>query len=251
MHIFQAIILGLVEGVTEFLPVSSTAHILIFEKILGITTSQTFEIAVQMGAMLAVIGLYLQELHSVIRDIPRLIVAFIPTAIVGYLVHPYLSVLYGNFWVIGLALFVGGIVMIVIPQQPISRVDSENRYQLTWRQSLWVGFAQVFAVMPGVSRSGGIFVAGELLNIPRTALVRFSFLLGAGTILVASVYSIMKSPESLQGIVSLPFLAAFFTAGISAWLVCRWLLSYMSRASLRTFGWYRVVLGLILILFLV
>jgi len=251
MSIVHAIIIGVVEGVTEFLPVSSTAHILIFERILGAANSQTFEIAVQTGAMLAVIGLYIQELRQVVRDIPRLIVAFIPTAVVGVIVYPYLSSLYGNFLVIGIALFVGGVIMILIPKQPISRVDSEKQFQLTWRQTYWVGFAQIFAVIPGVSRSGGIFVAGELLNIPRRALVRFSFLLGAGTILAASAYSILKSPESLQGILSGSFLIAFLAAGISAWLVCRWLLSYMTYASLRAFGWYRVILGLILVIFLV
>ncbi len=251
MDMVHAIILGLVEGVSEFLPISSTAHILIVERMLGVTSGQTFEIAIQAGAMLAVIGLYISELRTVMRDLPKLFVAFIPTAVVGYLVYPYLSELYTSFWVIGLVLVIGGIIMILLPSQPISRVDHERRFELTWRQSLWVGCAQSCAVIPGVSRSGGIFIVGELLNIPRRALVRFSFLLGAGTIFAATLYSIMNSTESLDSIISLPFVVAFLVAGISAWLVCKWLLSYMSHASLASFGWYRVILGLILIVFLV
>jgi undecaprenyl-diphosphatase len=251
MNILHAVIIGLVEGVTEFLPISSTAHILITQELLGVTTSQTFEIAVQGGAMLAVIGLYLSEITSVVRDLPKLLVAFIPTALVGVAIFPYLSRLYDSFWVIGVVLLVGGVIMILLPKQRITSEDTEQHRALSWRQSLWIGCAQACAVIPGVSRSGGIFVAGELLNIPRVALVRFSFLLGAGTIFAASAYSIMRSSESLQGILSLPFVVAFLVAGLSAWAVCKWLLSYMSHASLALFGWYRVLLGLILIIFLV
>jgi len=246
MDIVQSITLGLIEGITEFLPISSTAHLIITNRIINVPVSTIFEITIQSGAMLAVIFLYISELKSVIRDSPKIIVAFLPTLLVGILAFPLLSNLYNNLNIIILALAVGGLLMILIPTQPINKIDSDNEYILSWKQSLQIGFAQIFAVIPGVSRSGAIFILGELKNIPRVALVRFSFLLGAGTIFSASIYSLLKSQNTIWQVLNTPFLIAFFVAGISAWFSCKWLLSYMSKAPLAHFGWYRLILAMMI-----
>lgn len=250
MDILSAIIIGLVEGVTEFLPISSTAHILIASQLLGVRLGQVFEIAIQLGAMLAVLGLYINKSAFVFRLIPKLLCAFIPTALAGYFIYPYLAGLHSNFTLIGIVLISGGVIMILLPQQNIDREDVSD-IELNWRQVITVGIAQAFAVIPGVSRSGGIFIVGEVANIPRRSLVAFSFLLGAGTILAASVYSFVREGIPVQELTDPLFLVVLSVAAISAWVSCRWLLEYMSYAPLRLFGWYRVVLGLILILFLV
>lgn len=250
MDLLFSIILGLVEGITEFLPISSTAHILITTKLMGIEANQSFDIAIQSGAMLAVIGLYVTEIDEVIKDIPKIIIAFIPTALVGYFVYPLLSSLHSNFLIMGIVLIAGGVIMISIKKQIITNEDLEIR-PLSNIQALSIGVAQSLAVIPGVSRSGGIFIYGELAQVPRKSLVRFSFLLGALTIFAATAYDLIMSGTTIQIFSSLFFILAFIVAGFSAWFTCKWLLNYMTHAPLSHFGWYRVLLGLILIIFLV
>jgi undecaprenyl-diphosphatase len=249
MNSIYAVLIGLVEGVTEFLPISSTAHILIFEKLFSVQSSQIFVIALQLGAILAVAGLYIRETPAVFRDLPSLVIAFLPTAVIGFVAYPYIGSLHNSLIVIAGALVLGGIWMMALP---IQHTDTANQRmsQISYKQSFILGLVQSFAIIPGVSRSGSIFIAGSYMNINRRDLVRFSFLLGAITIAAATTFSIIKNPLSAENLFSLSFLLSTVTAAISAYLSCKWLMDFMSKPkSLYYFGWYRIVLGIVIALF--
>lgn len=248
MSLFHSIIIGLVEGVTEFLPISSTAHIIIIQRIFAIPIDESFLIGIQLGALLAVVGIYLREYKTIWRGIPLLIFSFIPTVIAGVFLYPYIHSLHENLTIIATMLFLGGVIMIALPVPKTIESPKIQHQSITWRQGFWIGIAQCFAIVPGVSRSGAIYIASEVMQIPRSVITRFSFLLGAGTIFSASVYSLYKSGQPITILFTPAFSVAFLVSGIAAWISCKWLLDFVARpTAMREFGWYRVILAVVLV----
>ncbi len=246
--ILSSFLLGCVEGLTEFAPVSSTAHILISGELLHITQSpffDVFSIAIQSGAILAAIVFFWGTVWKHLSLIPKLIVGCIPTAVAGLLLHNLVTKLFASTWVIGVALILGGIVFLFL--RPI---DTETEIKdISYTQAFLIGCTQILAFIPGVSRSGATLIGGTALKIPRSQIVTFSFLLGIPTILGASVIGLHSLPHISSG--QWGFLAVgTFTAFIVALFTIKWFIHLLTKKPLSWFGWYRIVVGILVLLVL-
>jgi undecaprenyl-diphosphatase len=253
MHIIHAIILGIVEGITEFLPVSSTGHLILTSTLLGLPEStflSTFEIAIQCGAILAVVVLYWRSFLN-IRLLKRIIVAFLPTAIIGLTVYPFVKgYLLGNAHVVVWSLFIGGVLLILfelIHSEKESSISSPN--EITYTQALAIGLFQAIAVIPGVSRSAATIVGGMLVGIRRVAIVEFSFLLAAPTMAAATGLDLLKTYKTINTNEIGLLLLGTFVAFVVALAVLKLFLQYVRRNTFIPFGVYRIIIALIFFLF--
>jgi undecaprenyl-diphosphatase len=247
MTIFESILLGALEGFTEFLPVSSTGHLILASTLLGIPSSpalSSFLIAIQLGAILAVVIFFFRDFLS-LSVWKRLIVAFIPTGIVGVTLYPLIKdVLLRDPFIVVIALAVGGALIIAI-----ERSEGESRPEtpithLSFRKTFLIGIAQSLAVIPGVSRSGATVMGGLIMKLPRATILKFSFLLAVPTMIVATAYDLVKTPEALMG-GNLTLLAVGFgTAFVVALLTVKVAMAFVRKHSFAPFGWYRIVLAL-------
>lgn len=263
MNIFHSFILGLLEGLTEFLPISSTAHLIILGKILSIPENDAFrlfQIVVQVGAILAVI-VYFHKKFFDLELIKKLIISFIPTGIVGLLIYPFLKVLLSSLWIVATMLLLGGIIMIVVEKWYAntyttnalhhSKITIAPLSHLSYKNSFILGCFQALAIIPGTSRSGATIVGGLLLGIKREVLTEYSFLLAVPTMLIATLYTLHKNIALLHTPdVLLPLLIGTITSFIVALIVIKTFLTYIRTRSFEIFGWYRIIVGIILILIL-
>lgn len=252
MEFFNTIFLGIIEGITEFLPVSSTAHLLITGQFLSFDDSLfqgTFSIAIQSGAMLAVLILYFKEIFSK-EYFLKICVSFFTTSVIGLLTYPFIhKVFYESFLLIAIALIIGGFLIIFSEEDKRSGADVREE-NISWKQSIYIGLAQSLAIIPGVSRSLATIYGGIFSGLSRKTAVMFSFLLAVPTIFSASVYDIYKQSISLEGGLGLIILGAFVSF-IVAFVVVKWFLSYIQMKGMKVFGWYRIVLGIMILFFLV
>ncbi|MES2668535.1 MAG: undecaprenyl-diphosphate phosphatase [Patescibacteria group bacterium] len=248
----DSLILGLIEGITEFLPISSTGHLILASELLGLAPSSflsTFQIAIQLGAIAAVVFLYWKSFLDV-RFLTKLFVAFLPTGLVGILVYPYVKgYLLGNSMVVVASLFIGGVVLIVFELFHTEKPTSlEGAKQITYGQAFLVGCFQSIAIIPGVSRSAATIIGGLLVGMRRIAIVEFSFLLAVPTMVAATGYDLLKSRDTLSldnlGLLAIGFCTAFFVALLSM----RFLLAIVRRYSFIPFGIYRIVLAVLFFL---
>ncbi len=248
MNIFSAFILGVVEGLTEFLPVSSTGHLILAAKLLGLPQTDfltSFEIAIQMGAILAVVVLYARSFLVNIEVLKRICAAFIPTAIMGLAFYKVIkTVLLGSTGVVVGALFLGGIFLIVFEKRYQEKPDAKDDLsRLPYRDAVLIGFFQALAMVPGVSRSAATIVGGLVLGLRRKTIVEFSFLLAVPTMTAATALDLFKS----FGFVSLNteqmmFLAVgFVTSFVVAMAGVKFLLHFIQRNNFVAFGVYRVL----------
>jgi undecaprenyl-diphosphatase len=195
MTILESLVLGVVEGVTEFLPISSTGHLILASSLLGIPQSdftKSFEIAIQLGAILAVILLYWRSLLEV-ETLKRVVVAFIPTGVIGFALYHFLkSYLLGNTVIVVSSLFIGGVIFIIFERLTATR-EITAPAPLTYRQAFLVGVCQAIAIIPGVSRSGATIIGGLALGVKRTTIVEFSFLLAIPTMLAATGLDLLET----------------------------------------------------------
>jgi undecaprenyl-diphosphatase len=265
---FQALVLGLVEGLTEYLPVSSTGHLLLAQRLMGIgssTASDAFAISIQGGAILAVLGLYRARVAQMImgllgRDqtgrhlLINLIAAFIPAAVLGLLLEkPIKKYLFGGdewgLWPVVAAWLVGGLAILAVSfarrRRGVTPSTGLDLDQLTIRMALIVGFVQCIAMWPGVSRSLITIVSGVLVGLSLPAAVELSFLLGVITLTAATLYDALKhGPEMLATYGAVPLLIGFVSAWISAVLAVKWMVGYLKSHGMEIFGWYRVALAI-------
>lgn len=260
VEIFKAIISGIIEGVTEFIPISSTAHLLLFSWLVKFDAvkNNLFEVVIQFGAILAVCVIYKKRLFLVVRKIKRkdnqrfvknLIISFIPAAIVGLLLHDFIKEVLFSPVILASALVFGGFVMIIVDSQ--DRTPETTRTdRITHKQAFIMGLCQALAIIPGVSRSGSTIIGGLLLKISRRAATEFSFFMSIIVISAASFYDLYKNYSSLNVenlyLIIIGFLSAFF----SAIIVIRWFISYVSKHDFVAFGIYRIIFGSILLFFL-
>ncbi len=256
-----AIILGIVEGLTEFLPISSTGHLILAGGLLGYHSekAKVFEIVIQTGAMFAIIWEYRSRFLGVAmgafsdrasqRFITNLIVAFIPAAILG-LAFGSLIKSYLFFAVpVALAFIVGGVIILWVERAgQTARVDRiTNVDDMTWQDALKVGIAQTFALIPGTSRSGATIIGGMLFGLSRKVATEFSFFLAVPTLIAAGAYSLLKN-RALLSIDDIGFFAVgSFTAFVSAFICVRWLLRYITTHDFTVFAWYRIAFGLVIL----
>lgn len=252
MNILHAGILGVIEGLTEFLPVSSTFHLIWFSKLLGITQNdftKLFEVVIQSGAILAVVILYYK---TVIHDrilMKKVLMSFLPTAIVGFMLYKVIKSIFFENAVLQLAVFIAvGLIFVVLEFFWRNRSLYREAKTLTYKEAVIVGLAQSLAVIPGVSRAGAVILSLMMVGVKRDEAARFSFLLALPTILAASFFDLFKMRRVLWGQTSsaLIILAGFIAAFISALFIMKWFISYLEKNSLSRFGWYRILAGLFL-----
>jgi|JI10StandDraft_1071094.scaffolds.fasta_scaffold63350_3 undecaprenyl-diphosphatase len=259
MTILHALILGLVEGLTEFLPVSSTAHLLITSRLLSIPTSafmKMFLVVIQLGAILAIILYYRKSLPQLVSLWKKVLVAFVPAAIIGYIFYQVIkNFFFESFLVIALGLIVGGVVMIFVEKKatplPVDAMPIATLRTLTLRHSFLIGCAQALAVIPGVSRSAATIISGRLLGYSRESVTLFSFLLGTVTLGAAVSYDLLKTPFIVSNDTMFLLMCGFLTALAFAYFSIHTLMRIVSKYGFAPFGWYRILIGLLLIIFLV
>ena len=261
MFALKALIMGIVEGLTEFLPISSTGHLILTASLLDFTGDKikVFEVAIQAGAMLAVCWEYRARIVSVICGLPadiksqrfalNLIIAFVPAALLGFLFSGMIKEALFAPVPVASAFIVGGLVILWVERRnkthPGGRIESVD--DMTAVDALKVGCAQAFALIPGTSRSGATIIGGMLFGLSRKAATEFSFFLAIPTLFSASIYSIYKERELLSA-ADLPlFGVGTVSAFISAFFCVRWLLRYISSHDFTIFAWYRIVFGLIVL----
>ncbi len=244
MTVKDAFILGLVEGVTEFLPVSSTGHLILTAHILGLPHDEftkSFEISIQLGAILAVALLFYQRLLKDCDTWKRIVVAFIPTGVVGFLLYKVIKgYLIGNESVVVASLFLGGIALILADRYCHRFCKLDSVTHLSLRRAFVIGLFQSLAVVPGVSRSGATIVGGMLMGLSRKSSAEFSFMLAVPTMLSATAYDLIKTGPSFEqsqwGLLAVGFLTAFATAMLSVKLLLR----FLSSHGFTVFGLYRI-----------
>lgn len=252
----KALILGIVEGLTEFLPVSSTGHLIIVGDLLNFNDERgkVFEIAIQLGAILAVCWEYREKILTVVRGIKtdkasqrftvNLLVAFMPAVVLGLLLHKIINTYLFNPFTVAGALIVGGLLILWIEHTYRDRHHISSVDQMTWKDALKVGFAQCLAMFPGVSRSGATIMGGLVFGLSRLTATQFSFFLAIPTMFAATAYDVFKSRHLLH-IADLPlFAVGSIAAFVTALLVVRGLLHYVANHTFTVFAWYRIVFGL-------
>jgi undecaprenyl-diphosphatase len=247
MSFFHAFILGIVEGITEFLPISSTAHMVLTSHLLGLDESafvKSFEIIVQLGAILAVVVLYWRTLLDW-NLLLKTAVAFIPTGIIGLTVYKAVkSLLLGNVAVVLGALLVGGIVLILFERFQPASDDELDFSEITYRKAVLIGLFHSVAMIPGVSRSAATIVGGRLIGVSKRTIVEFSFLLAIPTMAAATGLELLKGYRDLVGHVDV-LAVGFVVSFVVALLAIRSFLGYVKRHSFAAFGWYRVILAVV------
>lgn len=260
LHLVKAFLLGIVEGVTEFLPVSSTGHLILVGAWIDFasTESKVFEVVIQLGAILAVIWIFrwrlVQLASGALRRDPvelafvrNLAIAFMPAAVIGAIFISQIKALFFHPGVVSVALIVGGVIMLWVerPQAQKAAPRAMSLETISWRQALAVGFAQCLAMIPGTSRSGSTIIGGMLAGIERKTATEFSFFLAIPTMLGAAVYDTYRHGSELSQADMMAIVVGFTMAFLSALVVVKAVLSYVSRYTYRPFGWYRIVLGLV------
>lgn len=267
LYLLKAAILGIVEGLTEFLPISSTAHLIIWGDWLNFDSGdvKVFEIVIQFGSIMAVVWIYRYYIVDVIKGLLRwemkqvlfvrnLLLAFLPAAIIGLLIIDQVAkLLDGKFMIYVFTLILGGFIMLWVESRPQMKkanqmVDEnappgEGLDSITWKQALIVGFAQCLAMVPGTSRSGATIISGMIAGIPRRAATEFSFFLAMPTMLAATVLSLYKYGDQLSSDNFLAIVVGFIFAFISALFLVKAILRFVSKHSYKPFAYYRIIFG--------
>ena len=255
----KAAVMGIVEGLTEFLPISSTGHLILAGSLLGFDDdkAKVFDIAIQTGAIFAVILVYWQKIQSTIVALPRqpkarrlalnVLIGFLPAVVLGLLfgkaikAHLFIPIVVASTFIIG------GFIILWAEKRPPGAVRIEHVDDMTPWDALKVGLVQCFAMIPGTSRSGSTIIGGMLLGLSRQAATDYSFFLAIPTLIGASVYSLYKE-RALLSAADIPlFLVGLVFAFMSAWLCVRWLLKYISTHNFVPFAWYRIAFGIVVL----
>jgi len=244
MTILHAIILSIIEGITEFLPISSTGHMVLASTLLHIQETdfvKSFEIIIQLGAILAVLLLYWKKLFTNKDTFIRIAIAFVPTGIVGLVLYKFIkNVLLGNPWIVVWALAIGGVLLILLEKFH----HKETNVHMTYVQAFLIGCAQSLSIIPGVSRAAATIGGALLLGIPRDTAVEFSFLLAIPTMAAATGLDLIKSGHHFTGnqieLLTIGFVGAFITA----LLTVKWFIGFIKNHTFIPFGIYRIIAAL-------
>ncbi len=251
-----AILLGIVEGLTEFLPISSTGHLILADRLLGLEgpESKLFDIVIQLGAILAVCWVYRERLYHAVAGLAteppaqqfvgNIVIAFVPAAVAGVLFHRIIKDFLFSPWVVAVSFIVGGFAILLIERvRPRPRVHQVEAMSLA--TALAIGCCQVLAMIPGVSRAGATIMGGLMLRVDRPAATEFSFFLAIPTMLGATVYDLYKNRAILSFDGAVLIAIGFVVAFIAALFVVRRLVEFVSRHGFGVFAWYRIVVGTI------
>lgn len=254
MNIFQAAFLGIVEGVTEYLPISSTFHLIWASRLLGISQTEfqkLFEVVIQSGAILAIVFLYFQYLLRQWNLIKKIAFSFLPTATVGLILYKVIKNFFFESFTLQIVVFIFvGVIFILFEMLRKKKVLTKNALDISYKEALVIGLAQALAVIPGVSRAGAVILPMMYLGVKREEAAKYSFLLAVPTMFAASALDLFQSRSVLvgqlnnMGLLVVGFLVSF----VSAMLVVKWFVSYLQKNDLSVFGWYRLILVIIFLL---
>ncbi|MBD3795655.1 MAG: undecaprenyl-diphosphate phosphatase [Epsilonproteobacteria bacterium] len=248
MTIYDALILGTLEGLTEFLPISSTGHLILASKLLGLEQTdahKALEVSIQLGSILAVLFLFAQKLLVDKTLWIKVGLAFLPTAILGFTFYKTIKALFGDETVV-IMLIIGGIVFLVVEYFRRDSDDSKAKgiEDLSYKESLFIGLFQSFSMIPGTSRSGMTMLGGIFAGLKRRSAAEFSFLLAIPTMVIATAYDLYKNRATMvvddYGLVAIGFVTAFIVALITV----KWMMNFLTKHTFVGFGIYRIVVGL-------
>lgn len=247
MSIFEAVVLAIVEGLTEFLPVSSTGHMVLASSVMGISNSEfvkMFTVAIQFGAILSVVVLYWKRFLQSFDFYFKLGVAFIPAAVFGLLFNDYIDALLENALVVAISLLSGGIVLLFVDKW-FAKTETAGATQVEYKNAFVIGMFQVIAMIPGVSRSAATIIGGLSQKLTRTAAAEFSFFLAVPTMFAATAYKMLKYHNQVgfnssdMGILVIGNVVAFVVAIIAI----KAFIGFLTKHGFKMFGWYRIILG--------
>ena len=252
MNIIQSIILSIIEGLTEFLPISSTGHMILASSIMNIPEDafvKTFEISIQIGAIMAIVLLYAKRFLQGISIYLKLAIAFIPTGIIGFLAYPYIKTYLFNPIIVSISLVLGGIVLILIDKKVVGQesktVELEN---ISYKNAFFIGLFQSISMIPGVSRAAATIVGGIFNGLDKKQAIEFSFLLAVPTMFAATGYDLYKTTIGFSGheifLLSLGLVVAFITA----WIAVKVFVKIVQNYGFKYFGFYRIIIGIIFLL---
>jgi undecaprenyl-diphosphatase len=242
----DAVIIAIVEGITEFLPISSTGHMIIAERILGLKNTdftKTFIVNIQFGAILSVVVLYWRKFVQSLDFYRKLFIAFLPAAVIGFLLHDFIDALLESVVVVAATMLAGGILLLFVDRW--FHAPSQDQ-RMTSKKALIIGFFQCLAMIPGVSRSAATIIGGMSQKLDRTTAAEFSFFLAVPTMFAASAYKLLKSYQTITsencGILLLGNAVAF----VVAMLAIKSFIAYLTKHGFAVFGWYRIAIGLLI-----
>lgn len=248
MTYLDALILSIIEGITEFLPISSTGHMVIASTFMGIgdnVLTKNFEIVIQLGAILSVAVLYWRKFFTSFRFYLKLAFAFLPAAIVGFLLEDYIDRLLANVWVVIASLFLGGIVLIFIDRW-FKHVEGTEAQEISWFQAFKIGCFQCIAMIPGVSRAAATIIGGMVVGLNRRTAAEFSFFLAVPTMLGASAKKMMDSYRTIQNHDIAILLLGSLVAFIVAMCAIKAFIGFLKQHGFKWFGYYRIIVGMTL-----
>ncbi len=254
MTLIQSIIIAIIEGITEFLPISSTGHMILASSLMKIHDDdfvKTFEISIQLGAIMAIVLMYVKRFFQGIPIYLKLGIAFIPTAIAGFLAYPYIKAYLFNPVVVAVSLIVGGIVLILIDKKVVSRKSETDVLEnISYKNAFFIGLIQCFSMIPGVSRAAATIIGGVFNGLDKKQATEFSFLLAVPTMFAATLYDLYKTPVIFDNHEKLLLAIGFVIAMITAWFAVKVFLKIVENYGFKHFGYYRIVIGVVfLVLF--
>lgn len=253
MTIFESIVLAIIEGLTEFLPISSTGHMIMGSKLLNIDGDfvKTFEISIQLGAIMAIVMLYARRFLQSFTIYLKLGIAFIPTGIVGYLAYKTIKLYLFNPYVVGVALVTGGIILVLIDKKVVAResktLDLES---ISYKNSFLIGLIQCISMIPGVSRAAATIIGGVFNGLDKKQATEFSFLLAVPTMFAATGYELLKTPIEFSSHENTLLAIGLIVAFLSAWAAVKIFIRLVEHYGFKYFGYYRIVIGLLFLLFI-
>lgn len=254
MTLFETIVIAIVEGLTEFLPVSSTGHMIITQHLLGMESTdfvKAFTVNIQFGAILSVVVLYWKRFFQTLGFYWKLLIAFLPAAVIGLLAGDFIDSLLENVWVVAIMLIIGGIFMLFVDQL-FNKVDEDQ--EMTWKRALKIGFFQCIAMIPGVSRSMATIVGGMSTKLSRKNAAEFSFFLAVPTMAAAGGYKLMQLIRDPGGSELLTNnLTTLLIGNLIAFVVAmgaiKFFIGFLTKHGFKAFGYYRIVVGGIILFF--
>jgi undecaprenyl-diphosphatase len=249
MTIIQAIIIAIVEGLTEFLPVSSTGHMILTSSLLGVENNaflKTFEISIQSGAILAIVIMYIKRFFKSFEIYKKLFAAFIPTALVGFLAYGFIKEYLFNPIIVAVTLIAGGIFLILINRKMVSQVSNYKEVEdVSLKNAFFIGLIQCISMIPGVSRAAATIVGGTFNGFNKKQAMEFSFLLAVPTMAAATGYDLLKTPVQFSHNDIVLLIVGLVTAFIVAWIAVKAFISFVEKHGFAFFGWYRIAIGIL------
>ncbi|MBY5951562.1 undecaprenyl-diphosphate phosphatase [Algoriphagus marincola] len=254
MTLFQSIIIAVIEGLTEFLPISSTGHMILASAAMGIHDDEfvkTFEVFIQLGAILAIALMYIKRFFRGLKIYYKLLAAFIPTAIVGLLAYDFIKGYLFNPVVVSVSLILGGVILILIDKKVVNQTsDLAEVEDISYRSAFFIGLFQCLSMVPGTSRAAATIIGGVFNGLDKKQATEFSFLLAVPTMMAAGGYDLLKSELSFTQEQIILLALGSGIAFISAWFAVKLFLKFVSNHGFTAFGWYRILLGILFLIFM-